>query len=253
MNEIKLPSKLEGRSRAKILTEEAFRETRNYIKLKDNRNFTQDVFAQLAKKHSKKAYSERNLREVKSKTAELREILNKISIENFDNLLNKLLKLEYNEDLMNNLKEIVYTKAVTEKKYTDLYSKICIEMFKIYNKKNYINNSDLNFQSLILKRCKEEFYNQNETMLVFSYIDDIEEIKERIADSKLSNIRLICDFYLNDIIPLKVINECFDFLILKQSDFNIKGICEILKKIYKKILIEDSKRFNKIMEYLQDL
>ena len=36
MNDIKLPLKQEGRSRAKILTEEAFRETRNYIKIKDN-------------------------------------------------------------------------------------------------------------------------------------------------------------------------------------------------------------------------
>jgi hypothetical protein len=254
MNDVKLPLKSEGRSRAKILTEEAFRETRNYIKVHNEKQVVnQDVFSHLAKKYSKKSTSERNLGDIQAKTSELREILNKISVENFDQHLSSILKYEYNEELMDNFKHILYVKAVTEKKYSDLYLKICLEMFKLFNRKTHPNNPDMNFQSMILKRCKEEFYNPTETKLAFPYANNEEERQQRMLDAKLANIRLISDFYLNGIIPLKVINECFDFLTEGSDEFRIRSQCEMIKKIHAKMSVEDMKKLEKILEYLEDL
>lgn len=252
MNDIKLPLKSEGRSRAKILTEEAFRETRNYIKVQNEKQVVnQDIFAYLAKKHSKKTSSERNLGDIQGKTAELREILNKISKENFDQHLSTILKYEYNEELMDNFKNILYVKAITEKKYSDIYLRICLEMFKLYNRKTHPNNPDMNFQSMILKRCKEEFYNPNETKLAFPYAINEEERLTRMADAKIANIKLIADFYLSSVIPFKVVNECFDFLCENTDEFRLRALCEIIKKVFSKLSIDDNKRLETIMEYLE--
>ena len=55
----------------------------------------------------------------------------------------------------------------------------------------------MNFQSIILKRCKDEFYNLEETKVTFPFYMNEEEKQSRFIDIKLGNIRLISDFYLN--------------------------------------------------------
>ena len=89
MKEIKIPLKNEIRSRAKILTDEAFRETRNYldvhteVKNPQSREFLNNLYKKIAVK-SKEKKQDQNIDEVFLKTSEIRESLNKISIDNFD-------------------------------------------------------------------------------------------------------------------------------------------------------------------------
>lgn len=104
MNEIKIPLKYEIRSRAKILTDEAFRETRNYLDLhtdvknQQSRDFLNNLYMKIAVK-SKEKEKGKDLEEI-SKTSELREILNKISLENFDTYADQVLKFDYDEVLL---------------------------------------------------------------------------------------------------------------------------------------------------------
>ena len=86
INEIKIPQKNEIRSRAKILTDEAFRETRNYldvhkeVKNPQSRDFLNNFYKKIAIK-SKRQNGEIDIDpdETLRKVSELREILNKIS------------------------------------------------------------------------------------------------------------------------------------------------------------------------------
>ena len=111
MKEIKIPLKNEIRSRAKILTDEAFRETRNYldvhteVKNPQSREFLNNLFKKIAIK-SKERNKEQNLDEVYLKTAEIREWLNKISIDNFDYYCDHILKCNYDDILLENFKVI---------------------------------------------------------------------------------------------------------------------------------------------------
>lgn len=111
MNEIKIPLKNEIRSRAKILTDEAFRETRNYldvhteVKNPQSREFLNNLYKKIAIK-SKEKKQDANIDEIYVKTAEIRELLNKISLDNYDSYCDQILKYNYDESLLENFKVI---------------------------------------------------------------------------------------------------------------------------------------------------
>jgi hypothetical protein len=113
MREIKIPLKNEIRSRAKILTDEAFRETRNYldvhteVKNPQSREFLNNLYKKIAVK-SKEKKGEQNMDEIFLKTAEIRELLNKISIDNFDAYSDQILKYNYDDVLLENFKVIYF-------------------------------------------------------------------------------------------------------------------------------------------------
>jgi len=111
MKEIKVPLKNEIRSRAKILTDEAFRETRNYLDLHSevknpqSRDFLNNFYKKIAiKTKEKKDNTDQNIDEVYLKTTEIREMLNKISIDNFESYCDQILKFNYNDVLLENFK-----------------------------------------------------------------------------------------------------------------------------------------------------
>ena len=109
MKDIKVPLKNEIRSRAKILTDEAFRETRNYldvhteVKNPQSREFLNNLYKKIAiKSKEKKDGTDQNIDEIYLKTTELREMLNKISLDNFDSYCDQILKFNYNDILLEN-------------------------------------------------------------------------------------------------------------------------------------------------------
>jgi hypothetical protein len=111
MKEIRIPLKNEIRSRAKVLTDEAFRETRNYldihteVKNPQSRDFLNNLYKKIAQKtKEKKNPGDNNVDEIISKTSDLRELLNKISIDNFDSFCDQILKFNYDESLLENFK-----------------------------------------------------------------------------------------------------------------------------------------------------
>lgn len=242
-----------SRARAKILTDEAFRETRNYLdnskEIKNNE--TLDVYANLSKKKSDKN-PERNLGELYAKTSELREILNKISQENYSSYLNTILKYEYSEELLETFKNLLYVKIVTERQYRKIYIDICLEMFKMYNKKTY-EEPGMNFKTIMLKKCQEEFYNPTETKIEYPFNLESEEKKAFLTEIKFGNIKLIAEFFLKSIIQLKVISDCIDYLLNDTSDLNIRLLCELIKKVCIKLYHEDPSKLEKVAVTLENL
>ena len=109
MHEIRIPQKNEIRSRAKILTDEAFRETRNYldvhkdVKNEQSREFLNNLYKKIAIKTKEKT-KDQNFDEIIIKTYELRELLNKISTENYDTYCVYILKYSYDETLLENFR-----------------------------------------------------------------------------------------------------------------------------------------------------
>jgi hypothetical protein len=106
-----------------------------------------------------------------------------------------------------------------------------------------------------LKKCQEEFYNPNETSIQFPFLMDEDEKSIRLREIKYGNITLIGEFYILNQINIKIISECVDFLIFKDkiNDTNIRTLCELTKKISKKIYYEDNSLLMKIINSLEDL
>jgi hypothetical protein len=82
---------------------------------------------------------------------------------------------------------------------------------------------------------------------------DEEERIARLREIKLGNIRLIGDFYLQNTIPIKIISECIDFFLSKIDDLNIRTLCELVKKICKKLYFEDLPLLEKASNALENL
>lgn len=108
MCEIKIPLKHEIRSRAKVLTDEAFRETRNYLDIhseaKSNHNKDYNNFLNKTSRVEHENLEKNALDHNFIRTKELRELLNKISNENYNTNLEQILKFNYDEDLLENFK-----------------------------------------------------------------------------------------------------------------------------------------------------
>lgn len=242
MKEIKIPQKNEIRSRAKVVTEEAYRVTRNYLdEYSDKRNFS---IAYVRK-------NELSDNELKNKIMILREMLNKICFDNYDDLLNEILKFDYDEKLLDLFKNLIITKILTEKEFFILYVNICAQMCKLYNKKTYSNDPKMNFKNLLLISIQKEFLNPNETSIAypFSYNQDNISKKKFIKNIKYANIHLISEFYLIGLIPKKIIKDCIDELIQNKNDFSISLLCQLIittsKKLYTdaKELLENAHSF----------
>ena len=227
MKEIKIPQKNEIRSRAKIVTEEAYRVTRNYLdENSDKRNFS---IAYITK-------NELSDDEIKIKTKMLREMLNKICYDNYDIYLNQILKFEYDEKLLDIFKNLIFTKILTEKKYFLLYVNICIQMCKLYNKKTYSNEPKMNLKSLLLISIQKEFLSFNETNIQNPFILSQEEKNKFIINIKQQNIKLISELYLCSFIPKKIIYDCINELINNTNFLQINLLCLLISNIYKKLL-----------------
>ena len=249
MKEIKIPQKSEIRSRAKVVTEEAYRVTRNYLdENSDRRNFS---IAYVKK-------NELSDNELKNKIMILREILNKICYDNYDELLNEILKFDYDEKLLDLFKNLIITKMLTEKEFFLLYVNICAQMCKLYNKKTYSNEPKMNFKNLLLISIQKEFVNPNETSIAYpiSYnqekIDD--DIKKKfIKKIKYANIRLISEFYLIGLIPKKIIKDCIEELIQNKNDFSISLLCQLILAIAKKLYTDSKELLENAHSFLEKI
>ena len=91
LRDIKIPLKHEIRSRARILTDEAFRDTRNYLNLDSEiLNNSNNLKSLTIAKPSENCRENHFL--IKN-TKEIRQILNKISFDNFNTCKTAILKI----------------------------------------------------------------------------------------------------------------------------------------------------------------
>ncbi len=109
MTEIKIPLKHEIRSRAKVLTDEAFRETRNYLDIHSEIKINQNPGREFNNFNNKSYKGDENIDkgiidQYYLRMNELRELLNKISVQNYHISLEQILKFNYDEELLENFK-----------------------------------------------------------------------------------------------------------------------------------------------------
>lgn len=102
------------------------------------------------------------------KVKEIRITLNKLSVNNFDKISQKILNdFNYTPSLLNELmvsasatifnfmQKIIFMKSTTEDTFLELYVKLCILLFKKFNDKE---NNQLNFKKLLISKCQKQFY-----------------------------------------------------------------------------------------------
>ena len=202
---------------------------------------------------------------------EIIEILNTLTVDNYNEILNKLSNIIYQVNNNNNNKinqdilldnqfifsEIIIEKAIMEKGYVKLYAKICYDLFLVFNKimnesQNNILIDGENLQSLLISECKQKFndYQYNEEILTNNNNDDSFLIKKKF----LGNINFICELIEIKLFSQKIGFNFLDILYKNYENFegknkylNLEGIITLLNKLGKIIFQEKNEK------YLQDL
>lgn len=245
MKEIKIPQKSEIRSRAKVVTEEAYRVTRNYLdENTEKKTFSLNYIA------SQNQLSEDKLQNT---TKQLREILNKISHENYDDCLTQILKFEYDEKLLETLKNLLFYKILTESKYFYIYVNICSQLCKLYNRKTYGNEPKMHFKGLLLNSIQKEFLSTDDTNIKYPFELNEAEKPAFIFKLKRMNIKLIAEFFLSGIINKKIIEDCINDLVTKRTVKSITLLYDLVKIIYKKIANDSKEYLDKAFAYFEQL
>ncbi len=87
---------------------------------------------------------------------EIRILLNKLSINNFETISNQLLtKFNYTPSLLYELMKMIFIKSTSEHAYLDVYVRLCAILFKKFQDKE---NYEMNFKKLLVSKCQKQFF-----------------------------------------------------------------------------------------------
>ena len=169
-------------------------------------------------------------------------LLNMLTVDNFNDILNKIINLTTKEndevlpdkDIIYNeyiLIKVITDKAITEKRFVNLYAKLCYELYNKLKDKIY---NEVNFKTILMEECKTKFNELNNINKDDNSPDtnnnsiNIEDEKYYLIKKKfLGNIDFICE-----LINVNILTQDFGFYYLEElykQYNNITGTNEIDK------------------------
>jgi len=181
----------------------------------------------------------------------LRGILNKLTPEKFDVLVEKVKELTIDtEDLLKAAVDAVFEKALAEPNFSPVYAEFCKEINTVLPTFKSEDKTANTFKRLILNQCQAEFERENNQ-------DPAEVAKmskeERTAHGKflkkrmLGTIRLIGELYKRKMLSSTIMTSCVFILfgdVKNPQDENVEALCKLLATVGK--MLEQDKSYNKI-------
>ena len=171
---------------------------------------------------------------------DITSILNTITVDNFNDVKNKLIDLlNGNNDNKDKLIEVILEKCIIENGYVILYAQLCKELINFFESKN-----DSYLKSKLIEACKSSF-DRAENEIDFKIILNDEQYyyqKKKI----LGNINLIADLIDVKILSQKIGFYCINSLYERFSKSNINHE-KSMKFINLESLISFLSKFGKIV------
>ncbi|GAB1608041.1 eukaryotic translation initiation factor 4 gamma 1-like [Argonauta hians] len=198
----------------------------------------------------------------------VRSILNKLTPQNFETLVDQMeLILIDTEDKLDAVTDLVFEKAVLEPNYSSAYAKFCtfLMMLKVPSKSNPENN--VNFHSLLLKKCREEFEKDNESeqkiLDLKEKIEAANEEEKKVLQEELDtvmfisrrksvgNIRFIGELFKMDMVKLDIMLGCLERLSSSTDEEKLECMCKLLSTVGK--LIESKAKNEQMNRHFKDI
>ncbi|VVU95288.1 hypothetical protein CPAV1605_1036 [seawater metagenome] len=181
-----------------------------------------------------------------SLTIEIKNILNKICIENFDKLSNELILeikiVDYNSLLT--LSNELFNRILIHPVYIDVYIKLILKIYQVTKEKWKFNNYDL--RTCLIDMTQRKFYKDYNTseiedlnkMLKEDFLNNLldieleglsqDEIAIKEKSMSLSNVKFITKMYIQGFIHKNCFKEILETLINLESKINVEALIEIL-------------------------
>ena len=152
---------------------------------------------------------------------ELRELLNILTKDNYDNIKCKILEIiKENVKLQEQFLGIFFLKAVREKSYGELYAKLCKYLNRELPQKSKKNEKAKNpssfFREKLIEKCREILKSTN----FDKYIKEDDPIEKQIKIKKfiLGNVNFLTELIKIKLLSKKIMPECIDYLFEKYKN-----------------------------------
>ena len=189
--------------------------------------------------NNKKVFDELSKKDVIKK--ELREILNSMTKDNYEEKKLKILELIKDKiENQNKFLEIIFLKSILEKSYVILYAKLCKDLNKELPQKSETRKTSSIFRQNLLEKCKE--------MLKFeekkNFDEYVKEADEQEKNNKIKKIILGNALFISELVNIKLLSkkaayECIDYLFKRFNEnknndiklINIQAIIIFIDKL----------------------
>lgn len=219
-------------------------------------------------------FRQENTDEEELKTQELyktfRGILNKLTPQKFDTLLDKIKSLEINnQKRLEGVIDLIFEKAIDEPNFSEAYAAMCNRLSQLKVPADNVSNTDqcVNFRTLIINKCQKQFEAEN----VDTHIVEIEkaiadctdplkkkELQLTLEDEQrktrmrsIGNIRFIGELYKLKMLTSKIMVYCIKRLIDKLEEERLECLCKLLTTIGEQIENEVSGQLDNIFKSIQ--
>ncbi|CAD5115592.1 DgyrCDS4553 [Dimorphilus gyrociliatus] len=183
----------------------------------------------------------------------VRSMLNKLTPQNFNSLINKFKELEINsESRMVGVIKLIFQKAIDEPAFSVAYANLCKSLSNILTntKMQSKEGKEFTFRSGLLNRCQEQFEkNRNDDEILEKKRGELElaespekrkellmalEEHETVSKRKyLGNIRFIGELFKLKMLTENIMHGCLFELLKSHDEEKLECLCKLMKTIGK--------------------
>ncbi|KAK9888566.1 hypothetical protein WA026_000810 [Henosepilachna vigintioctopunctata] len=212
------------------------------------------------------------------KTIELykrvRGVLNKLTPQKFDTLLNQIKSLKVDTiDRLQGVINLIFEKAVDEPNFSVAYAKMCKELslqMQVSVNSDKKKEDIVNFRKLLINRCQEEFEKNskdetsiNEKLKEIEISSDpekkkdlqfeLEEIHRRIRMRSVGNIRFIGELFKFGMLTTNIMMTCLNILLTTKDEESLECLCKLMTTVGKELEDSQQRDLSKFFGIMQDI
>ena len=184
--------------------------------------------------------------DAKTKTTRaIKGILNKITPEKFDRLMDQLLECGIDDAAtLAETISIVFDKAIWEPGFCGMYADVCLRLSKELPEfpSGVAGGKPVTFRRILLNTCQEEFEGAGKARDELESIADPAEkaaAAKRVKVRTMGNIKLIGELYKKRMIAEKILHACVTDLLGAPSteppEENVEALCNLLVTVGKEL------------------
>ncbi|GBP96481.1 Eukaryotic translation initiation factor 4 gamma 1 [Eumeta japonica] len=201
-----------------------------------------------------------------------RGILNKLTPQKFDTLMERIKKLEIDtQTRLEGVIDLVFEKAIDEPNFSEAYASMCQKLSKLKVPADNPTTPDqqVNFRNLIISRCQNQFVTNKVDEQVSKLEKDLaectdpakkkelqlllEEENRKIRMRSVGNVRFIGELYKLKMLTFKIMLFCMNHLIDKPEEEKLECLCKLLTTIGQQVECETKDQVEIIFKRMQEI
>ncbi|XP_023224538.1 eukaryotic translation initiation factor 4 gamma 1-like [Centruroides sculpturatus] len=200
----------------------------------------------------------------------LREILNKLTPQNFQTLVKQVKQLPIdNEERLKCVVNLILEKAFDDPNSSVSCANMCKHIAISKLNVNTGNEKSTNFKKALLSKCKAEFEKDKNNEINYKkrlqlienaeteekkkqLREELEEEERKSKHRSLRNIKFIGELFLLHMVTTSIMHDCLKKLLLRGDEHSLECLCLLLKTIGKELETEkktsDTKKSSSLLQ-----